>query len=102
MSRTAYTTEPVMDGETLTDVRIRIDEKTWHLWGRAGEKREADLVAEVPDDSLPVLIGSGLGHCLEALLERGLPVAVVDREAPILDLTKNKTTLQRALGPLVD
>lgn len=79
-----------MDGETLTDVRIRIDEKTWHLWGRAGEKREADLVAEVPDDSLPVLIGSGLGHCLEALLERGLPVAVVDREAPILDLTKIK------------
>ena len=35
-----------------------------------------------------MLIGSGLGHCLNALVERGLPVVVIDREAPILALTK--------------
>ena len=84
----AYAAEPVIRDDSLADVRICINGKTWHLWGRAGIERETSLAADVPQDTLPVLIGSGLGRCLEELLERGLPVAVVDREAPLLALTK--------------
>ena len=93
MTGSEYTAESVITDKELSDVRIRIKGKTWHLWGRAGRKREADLADAVPEGSLPVLIGSGLGHCLEALLERGLPVAVVDREALLLDLTGVKKRL---------
>ncbi|MBG0790755.1 MAG: glycosyltransferase [Desulfovibrionaceae bacterium] len=84
---TAYAAEPVIADGRLADVRIRIRGKTWHLWGRSGLARETELAAGVPDGELPVLVGSGLGRCLETLLERGLPVAVIDREAPILALT---------------
>ncbi|BDQ35356.1 CgeB family protein [Pseudodesulfovibrio portus] len=89
-----YTAEPVIRDDSLADVRIRVNGKTWHLWGRAGLDREAALAAEVPPDTLPVLIGSGLGHCLEKLLQRGLPVAVVDRETPLLALTGAKESAQ--------
>ncbi|MEZ7198278.1 CgeB family protein [Pseudodesulfovibrio karagichevae] len=87
MSPTPYTAEPVLDGETLADLRIRIQGKTWHLWGRDGRTREAGLADAVPDDALPVLLGAGLGHGLDRLLARGLPVAVVDREDALLELT---------------
>jgi len=87
MTGSAYTAEPVIRDNSLADARIRIQGKTWHLWGRSGIERETDLAGAVPQDALPVLIGSGLGRCLEELLERGLPVAVVDREAPLLALT---------------
>ncbi|XXJ19215.1 CgeB family protein [Desulfovibrio caledoniensis] len=87
MSPTPYTVEPVLDGHTLTDLRIRIQGKTWHLWGRDGLAREADLAEAVGDDALPVLLGAGLGRCLDRLLERGLPVAVVDRERGLLERT---------------
>jgi spore maturation protein CgeB len=87
MSPTPYTAEPVLDGQTLTDLRIRIQGKTWHLWGREGLAREAGLADAVPDDALPVLLGAGLGRCLDRLLKRGLPVAVVDRERGLLELT---------------
>jgi spore maturation protein CgeB len=87
MSPTPYTAEPVLDGETLADLRIRIQGKTWHLWGRDGLKREAGLAEAVEDNALPVLLGAGLGHCLDRLIARGLPVAVVDREDGLLDLT---------------
>jgi spore maturation protein CgeB len=87
MSPTPYTAEPVLDGETLADLRIRIQGKTWHLWGRDGLAREAGLADAVRDDALPVLLGAGLGHCLDRLLARGLPVAVADRERGLLDLT---------------
>jgi len=87
MSSTPYTAEPIRDGETLADLRIHIQGKTWHLWGRDGRAREAGLADQVPDDALPVLLGTGLGHCLDHLLARGLPVAVVDRERVLLELT---------------
>ncbi|MCJ2163121.1 MULTISPECIES: DUF3880 domain-containing protein [unclassified Pseudodesulfovibrio] len=88
MTRSTYTAEPVLEGETLSDLRIHIQGKTWHLWGRNGLKREHALADAVPDNVLPVLTGSGLGYCLNALLKRGLPVAVVDRETPLLALSK--------------
>ena len=85
---TPYTAEPLSDSDGINDIRIHIDGKVWHLWGRNGLARELDLAATVPYDTLPVLIGSGLGHCLRTLLERGLTVAVVDKEQDIEALTE--------------
>lgn len=69
------------------DVRIEFgDGKVWRLWGRDGAAREIELAGNVPGKVLPVLLGSGLGVCLERLLKRG-PVAVVDREAAICEAT---------------
>ncbi|BCS90304.1 CgeB family protein [Pseudodesulfovibrio sediminis] len=90
MVHTPYTAEPILNGP-LSDVRIHILGKTWHLWGRKGADREAAMATEIADDTIPVLMGSGLGICLEALLQRGLPVIVVDRETSILDVTTVKT-----------
>jgi spore maturation protein CgeB len=87
MSSTPYTAEAILAGEALADLRIHIQGKTWHLWGRNGRMREAALAAAVPDNVLPVLLGAGLGHCLDELLKRKLPVAVVDRERGLLELT---------------
>ena len=87
MRSTQYTAEAVRDGEALADLRIHIQGKTWHLWGRDGLAREAGLADAVEDGALPVLLGAGLGHCLDRLLGRGLPVAVVDREPELLELT---------------
>jgi spore maturation protein CgeB len=80
-------------GET-TDIRIHIRGKTWHLWGRNGPEQERALADSAPRDRLPVLIGAGLGQCLRALIERGTPVAVVDREQEM----ERATGTRRALG----
>jgi len=87
MSSAPYTAEPVFNDNALADARVHIRGKTWHMWGRDGIRREAELADAVPDGALPVLLGAGLGHCLDRLLARGLPVAVVDRERPLLELT---------------
>ncbi|WP_207262543.1 glycosyltransferase [Desulfovibrio sp. Huiquan2017] len=87
MSATPYTAEAVLDHDSLTDLRVRVQGKTWHLWGRKGRERETELADAVPDDGLPVLLGAGLGHALDLLLARGLPVAVADRESGLLGLT---------------
>jgi spore maturation protein CgeB len=84
MSRSPdYTAEALPGPDALEDVRVRLGNKTWHLWGRNGEAHEARLADNVPDAALPVLLGAGLGHCLRRLRKRGLPVAVVDREKPM-------------------
>ena len=87
MTRTAYTAEAVNSTDALTDIRIHINGKTWHLWGRNGLARETELANKVDADTLPVLMGAGLGHCLKALLDKGIPVAVVDKEQKIERLT---------------
>ena len=87
MTRIPYTAEAVTTDDQLTDIRIHRQGKTWHLWGRKGIERELALANSVPSGTLPVLIGSGLGHSLDTLHGKGFPVAVVDREQTILDLT---------------
>lgn len=83
----SYTAEAVPGPDAPTDIAIRIKDKTWHLWGRNGIGHETDLADGVPEDGLPVLLGAGLGHCLRRLVERGLPVVVVDREKAIDRIT---------------
>ena len=48
-----YEAEPVILDDILSDVRIRIKGKVWHLWGREGRKRETDLAAAVPGTRSP-------------------------------------------------
>ncbi len=64
-----------------------MQDKTWSMWGRGGPARELALAESRPLGGLPVLIGSGLGTALARLLESG-PVAVVDREAPLLEASR--------------
>ena len=78
-----YTAEAVPGPDGPRDVKVRFGDKTWHLWGRNGAEHEARIADDMAKDALPVLLGAGLGHCLHLLRERGLPVAVVDREEPI-------------------
>lgn len=73
--------EAVLLGGLLTDLRLCVGGKVWHLWGRDGRAREAALAASVAEHGLPVLLGPSLGHALELLAASGRPVAVVDREA---------------------
>lgn len=85
-----YSAEAVFTDDTLSDIRIHVGGKVWHLWGRKGAAREIDLAGKVGENTLPVLLGSGLGACLNRLVKQGGPVAVVDREAAINDITELK------------
>jgi spore maturation protein CgeB len=73
--------EAVLLHDRVVDLRLTVDGKVWHLWGRDGVEREEKLAASVPEGALPVLIGPLLGRALEMLAAGGRPVAVVDREA---------------------
>ncbi|MCM0756446.1 glycosyltransferase [Desulfovibrio aminophilus] len=80
---------PLFQDGRLTDVAVHQDGKTRHLWGRGGPEAERAFVrAALATPGLPVFLGSGLGAGVEAALAEGrAPVAVVDREAPILTAT---------------
>lgn len=82
-----YLAEAVLDENRLVDVRLHFQDKTWSMWGRAGLNRELALAESRPPQTLPVLIGSGVGAALARLLESG-PVAVIDREIPLLEATQ--------------
>jgi spore maturation protein CgeB len=91
----SYRAEPVPDQDQVDDVRLVWPDRTWHLLGRGGTKREQALLRPLEETTrgLPVLIGSGLGIALEQLLNSGAvsgveSVAVVDRETPIQEVTK--------------
>ncbi len=85
-SKRDYRVEPVLRDGRLADLRVFPGAKAWTLWGRRGPGAEEELLPPA-GEGLPVLLGSGLGLALERLLERGGPVAVVDREEPILACT---------------
>lgn len=85
-----YTATPVTEGVALVDVRVTMGGRTITLFGRSARDMELRAAAEfdAASGALPVLVGSGLGYALEALLEKtDGPVAVVDKEAPLLKLT---------------
>lgn len=79
MKKISYTVEPVLDKDLIEDVRIYIEGKKWHLWGRRGQERELALAEAVAKDALPVVIGAGLGYCAEKLAQSG-PVLVLDND----------------------
>lgn len=98
---TPYSAEAISDdNENICDVRITVDDKKWHLWGRNGFTREADMAATIPGNTLPVLFGTGLGHCLQSLIDRGDPIAVVDMEEEINRVTGVKKACANAKNVL--
>lgn len=72
------------DKDGASDILVRFPgaNREMRCWGRGGQDRERQLASSLPAGALPVLLGSGLGVCLEMLSRNG-PVAVVDREASI-------------------
>lgn len=90
----SYLAAPVFVDDALVDVTISWpDNKEWRLLGRGGAEREYSLLKPLSREGreLPVLLGAGLGFALQRLLdETDGPVAVVDREAPILEATGMK------------
>ena len=84
-------------GSMLSDIRIeRPDLPPLHLLGTGGAARECAAVeSTLPAHCLPVLLGSGMGHALRALLRRTRgPVAVVDKEQDILARTGLRDSCQ--------
>lgn len=82
MQKQAYTVEPILEQDNVVDVRIHISGKKWHLWGRMGAERETGLADAVIEKKLPVVIGAGLGVCIEKLAQHG-PVLVLDNDPSI-------------------
>ena len=74
----------VSDINVVSDISVRIGTRTLYMLGSGGADRERAAVPDIPKDSLPVLLGAGLGHALTALLEKTEgPVAVVEKEEEI-------------------
>ncbi|WP_462325511.1 CgeB family protein [Desulfoplanes sp.] len=94
-SPASYTVQPIFQGKELIDTVLEDGHgKKRHLVGRHGKRLEERLVAgtDLSGDVLPVLVGSGIGHGLKALL--GIwdgPVAVVDKEQPLWETTGVRT-----------
>jgi spore maturation protein CgeB len=89
-----YRAEKVLSGPNLADIRIHIDGKTRHMWGRQGIQRELDLAGTVPRNALPVLLGAGLGVCARRLVEQGYAVIVTDHDPKIRELADLPQTVQ--------
>lgn len=92
-----YEAEPSSDG----DILLRVEGKTWRLLGRSGAETELRPAREYLASSrgLPVVIGAGAGNALNLLVESGCgPVAVVDCERPIQDLTRVRERFSLAPG----
>ena len=76
----------------LDDLQINVAGRKIKMLGPAGAEREQSLanafLNNLAPGSLPVLLGSGMGHALNFLLEHlDGPLAVVDRENAILGHT---------------
>ncbi len=88
----SYQAAPSGDG----DILLSVEGKTWRLLGRSGAETELRPAREYLASSrgLPVVIGVGMGNALTLLVESGCgPVAVVDREGAIQDLTRARERL---------
>lgn len=86
---------PVLVGDRLADVRLRVGDKTWSLAGRGGVAAEEERAAAlVRSGGIVVFLGAGLGVAVARCRQAGLPVAVVDKEAAI----DGATGLRRAFG----
>ncbi|WP_027180551.1 CgeB family protein [Maridesulfovibrio bastinii] len=90
MINTPYTAEAVYDdSKSISDIRINIAGKVWHMWGRNGYDREILLSEKAAKGKLPVMLGAGLGYCLEKLSKKG-PVAVIDKNNLIGDIVSSE------------
>lgn len=89
-----YAVAPVYNqNEQLLDLIIDLNGKQMHMLGQGKAAREENVargfLASLPENTLPVLLGSGIGAALDYILQQlpDRPVAVVDKEEAILKLT---------------
>jgi spore maturation protein CgeB len=75
----------------IQDLRVTVDAKTKHLWGRFGKNKELELAAGYKEQHITVLLGSGLGFAVEELIKKsGSALIIIDREKHILAATEIK------------
>ncbi|WP_415719494.1 CgeB family protein [Maridesulfovibrio sp.] len=95
MSR-AYTVEAIRADSELTDIRVVVDGKTQHMWGKYGKQRELDLAAQLDDDAIPLLVGAGIGVAAKELLkQKSRTLLIIDCEKEILAASGLKEELRK-------
>lgn len=105
----SYTAEGVADEHgRLVDIRVHQSGKTQHIAGRYADSQDAAILRPWREARargervLPVFLGSGLGGAVRTLLqetaddERPQPLAVVDKERPILAISGLRDELSHA------
>jgi spore maturation protein CgeB len=94
-----YSVSMVGDKDRPADIRITADGRSFHMAGRGGreaEIRTLDSLSPV-DETLPVMLGSGLGAAVDHYLStRKGPLAVVDKEEAITDLTGTRARAEKS------
>lgn len=88
--KTGY--QPVLEGDTLKDVKALINGREVAMLGSGGVERELAPVRDFLANAsrkLPVLLGAGMGAGLEKLLaSRDGPLAIVDKEKDLREITR--------------
>ncbi len=105
-----YTASPVLQDGMVTDILVSRNGKAVPMLGRGGKERELAILAGTgdarkrfePGRYLPVLLGGGAGFALAGLartLEEAVgpnfPLAIVDKEMPILEASGIRETWSR-------
>lgn len=88
------------DDGTLTDITSCINGRSVAMLGQGGLERELAPAREflAQPDGLPVFLGAGMGKALKLILDNYAgPVAVVDKEDALLELTGAIATLPKDL-----
>lgn len=89
-----YSAEIIYSNSDLTDIRIIQDDKKKHMWGKFGPRKEIELAEKIEKDTIPLLIGSGIGTAAKILAsKKDRPLLILDCEIPILEKTKLKEKL---------
>jgi spore maturation protein CgeB len=94
-----YRVFKVGEQDRLVDIRIVLDGRTSHVAGRGGSDAEVRSVDELApgEEALPVMLGTGLGRGLDHFLgTRSGPLAVVDKEQAITDITGARIRAQES------
>lgn len=102
---------PVLQDGEMTDVEAEVGGRRIRMLGPGGPERERAIVRNAGVQGggkkmLPVLVGAGLGHALEALApllraDPDLSLAVVDRERALLELTGVREKFSDFAGRIV-
>lgn len=83
---------------SLADILAYLNGRTLAMLGPAGPTRELRVIEnalqDLDTDSLPVLLGAGLGHALHLLLKKyDGPLAVLEKEVDLQELTRVRASL---------
>lgn len=93
---TTYTAEAIHEDSNLVDIRIIADGKKRHMWGKYGLRRESDLAAQLEEDKIPLLVGTGIGVAAKELLRhKSRTLLILDCEKEILAASGLKEELRK-------